>query len=79
MKKAKYPKSVGREADKQTLWHSVKCGTKVVWNNPEAEGLTVLGKGSRKLVKEGVPEWMKWEPSLASHQADNESHHMQSD
>lgn len=40
-------------------------------NNSEADGLPLLGKVSGKVVKGGVPEWMKCEPSPVSHQVDN--------
>lgn len=35
------------------------------------EGLPLLKKGSEIMVKGGVPQWMKREPSLTSQQADN--------
>lgn len=40
-------------------------------NNSEADGLPLLGKVSGKVVKGGVPERIKCEPSPVSHQADN--------
>lgn len=47
MKKIKCESQWG-EKDQQTLWYSVRCGTKVVWEQFRGKGPTSAGKGVRK-------------------------------